>query len=93
LIAASYLFARSFPALAERLLHVRVFRPFLPYVVGDQPLPRRARVTAMIAMWLAVTSSLALLFLGGRLSTWVAILIVGAALMGSYSIATVRRQA
>jgi len=32
LIAASYLFSRSFPALAERLLLLPVFRPFLPHV-------------------------------------------------------------
>ena len=91
LIAASYLFSRSFPVLAERLLLLPVFRPFLPYVRGDQPLPRRARVVAMTAMWIAVTSSLTLLFLGERLSFWSFTLMVGAALIGSYSIATVRR--
>jgi uncharacterized membrane protein YbaN (DUF454 family) len=91
LIAASYLFARSFPELAERLLQLPVFRPFLPYVRGDQPIPRRARVVSMVVMWVAVTISLTLLFLGGRLSFWVGTLIVGAALIGSLSIATVRR--
>ena len=91
LIAASYLFARSFPALAERLLNLPVFRPFRPYVLGDQPVPRRVRTTSLIAMWIAVTSSLTLLYFGGRLSGWVAALIVSAALIGSYSIATFRR--
>jgi uncharacterized membrane protein YbaN (DUF454 family) len=91
LIAASYLFSRSFPVLAERLLHLPIFRPFLPYVQGDKPLPRRARVVALIAMWTAVISSLVLLFLGGRLSGWALALIVGAALIGSYCIATIRR--
>ena len=91
LIAASYFLSRSFPALAERLLLLPVFRPFLPYVRGDEPLPLRARVVSMIVMWIAVASSLTLLFLGGRLSFWAATLIVGAALIGSLSIATVRR--
>ena len=91
LIAASYLFSRSFPVLTERLLSLRVFRPFLPYVSGDQPLPRRARVTALVAMWIAVTGSLTLLFLGERLSGWIAALIIVAALIGSYSILTFRR--
>ncbi len=91
LIAASYLLSRSFPALAERLLLLPVFRPFLPYVRGDQPLPLRARVVSLAVMWIAVTSSLTLLFLGGRLRLWVVTLIVGAALIGSFSIATVRR--
>ncbi len=91
LIAASYLFSRSFPALAERLLLLPVFRPFLPYVHGDRPLPRRARVVALIVMWIMVTSSLTFMFLGGRLRVWAVALIVGAALIGSYSIATIRR--
>lgn len=91
LIAASYLLSRSFPVLAERLLHLPVFRPFLPYVLGDQPLPLRARVVSLIVMWIAVTSSLTLLFLGERLSLWVVTLFLGAALIGSFSIATVRR--
>jgi len=91
LIAASYLFSRSSPVLAERLLLLPIFRPFLPYVRGDQPLPRRARVVALTVMWIAVTSSLTLLFLGGRLRFWAATLIVGAALIGSFSIVTVRR--
>ena len=91
LIAASYLFSRSFPALADRLLLLPVFRPFLPYVQGDRPLPRRARVVALIVMWIMVTSSLTFMFLGGRLRVWAVALIVGAALIGSYSIATIRR--
>ena len=76
---------------ADRLLHLKVFRPFLPYVLGDEPLPLRARVVALIAMWTAVTASLTLLFVGGRLSFWAGTLLVGAALIGSFSIATIRR--
>ena len=43
LIAASYLFARSCPWLEERLIRVRWFRPYLPYLDGSRPMPRRAR--------------------------------------------------
>ena len=91
LIAASYLFARSFPALADRMLSVPVFRPFLPYVRGDEPMPRRARVAALVAMWIAVSISLTLLYLGGGLPPWLAALMLTAALLGTYSIVTFRR--
>lgn len=91
LIAASYLFARSSPVLAERLLNLPVFRPFQPYVRGEEPVPRRARIASLVAMWIAVTISLTLLHLGGGLNGWVAALIVVAASIGTYSIVTFRR--
>ena len=89
LIAASYLFARSFPWLEERFFRLRVFRPFLPYVRGE-PLPRRARVMALVMMWGATTTSLVTLALGDRLQPWVAVVIVAAASVGSYFVMTFR---
>ena len=56
LIAASYLFTRSCPWLEERMLGLRVFRPFVPYVRGDLPMPRRARI-ACRNIWTAGTST------------------------------------
>lgn len=90
LIVASYLFARSCPWLEERFFRIRVFRPFLPYVRGDREMPRRARVTALLMMWTAVAASLTVLALGGRLPLWLAAVIVAAALVGSWCIATIR---
>ena len=63
LILASYLFARSCPVLEEKLLRVRVFRPYLRYLDGNRAMPRRARVGALVMMWCAVTASLVLLVL------------------------------
>jgi len=79
LIAASYLFTRSCPWLEQRIFRLRVFRPFLPYVRGDAPLPRRARWVAMGAMWGAVTTSMTVLALGNSLPFWLAALILSAA--------------
>jgi uncharacterized membrane protein YbaN (DUF454 family) len=91
LLAASYLFTRSCPWLEQRLLRSPLFRPYLPYVDGSRPLPLRARIGAMAAMWLAVGSSLALLGASGRLVPWVAVAIVVAAVAGTVAIARFRR--
>jgi len=86
LIAASYLFTRSCPWLEERMLGLRVFRPFVPYVRGDLPMPRRARIAALTAMWVAVCSSLTVLALSERLPLWLAAVIVTTAAIGTYVI-------
>ncbi len=90
LIVASYLFTKSCPVLEERLLGSRIFRPYLPYVRGDQPMPRKARIAALAMMWGAATASLTLLAIGGRLAAWSAGLIVAAVLAGSVFILTIR---
>lgn len=90
LIAASYLFTRSCPWLEERFFGMRVFRPFMPYVKGELPMPRRARVVALVAMWLAVGVSLSALALGDRLPQWLALTIVAAAVVGSWVIVRYR---
>ena len=92
LIAASYLFTRSCPWIEERLFRVRVFRPFLPYVRGDRPMPQRARVTALLMMWGAVATSVSLLALSDRLQPWFAVTIVTAAAVGSFFILTSGRR-
>ncbi len=90
LIAASYLFTRSCPWLEERLFRLRVFRPFLPYVRGEQAMPRKARMLALLTMWGAVATSLTVLTLGDRLPVWLAAVIVAAATTGSFLILTYR---
>lgn len=91
LIAASYLFTRSCPWLKERLFRIPLFRPFLPYVRGERPMPRRARVVALVAMWTAVATSLSLLAASGTLEPWLGATIVAAAAVGSYFVLTFRR--
>jgi len=91
LIAASYLFARSCPWLEERLIRVRWFRPYLQYLDGSRPMPRRARVMAMGMMWAAVAASLLLTAAANRLQTWFAVTVVGAAAVGTWAIFRIRR--
>jgi uncharacterized protein len=91
LVLASYLFTRSCPWLEERLIRNRLFGPYLQYLDGRQPMPRRARWIAAISMWIAVASSLTMLALAGALGPWGGGSILASALVGSVVIARYRR--
>ena len=91
LILASFCFTRSSPALEARLLRSRVFRPYLHYVHGDAPIPPRARVSALVLMWMAVSISLAVLARRELLAWWLAALVVAAACAGTLMILSWRR--
>jgi uncharacterized membrane protein YbaN (DUF454 family) len=87
LIAACYLFARSFPALEQRLVRTRLFRPYLRYLNGH-PIPRRTRIATIAVVWVFVGLSLFLLARGGALAPWLGALIVAGAGLGTFAIAT-----
>lgn len=57
LIVASWCFARSCPWLTDRLIHNRVFGPFVRYLVPGAVMPRRAKAVAMGLMWAAIAGS------------------------------------
>lgn len=98
LIGASYCFARSCPWLEERLLRTKLFRPYLPYLDGSAPMPRRARVAALIMMWTAVTISFLIVRARrdpGALEAgpdWFGWTLLGAALVGTVAILLFRRE-
>ncbi len=91
LIIASYCFARSCPWLEERLLRVPLFAPYMRFIDGGQPMSVRARVISISAMWTSVLLSLAWLRASGRLSTALAITIVGVAGIGTVAVFRFRR--
>lgn len=91
LIAASYLFTRSCPWLEDRLIRVRWFRPYLPYLDGTRPLPRRARWVAIVSMWIAVSASILVTAVADRFSLWFASALVSAAAIGTVVILCIRR--
>jgi hypothetical protein len=93
LIVASYCFARSCPWLEERLLRVPVFAPYMAFLDDSRPMPRRARIVALGAMWLSVSLSLAWLYAAGRLSPALALIIVGIAATGTVVLMRYRRKA
>ena len=91
LIIASYCFARSCPWLEERLLRVPLFAPYMQFIDGGQPMSVRARAISITAMWTSVLLSLAWLRASGRLSTALAITIVGVAGIGTVAVLRFRR--
>jgi len=91
LIIASYFFTRSCPWLEERLLHLPIFAPYLPYVRQGAPMPRRARIVAAALMWGSVVVSMVVLGRAGSLTSSLAAILVGAALVGTVAIARFRR--
>jgi len=92
LIVASYCFARSCPWLEERLLRGPVFAPYMAFIDDGRPMPRRARIVALSAMWLSVLLSLSWLYAAGRLSPVLALSIVLIAGAGSLVMLRYRRQ-
>lgn len=61
LIIAVWCFTRSCPWLTDRLVRNRFFGPFLRYLEPGAIMPRRAKVVAISAMWLAIIFSCTLL--------------------------------
>lgn len=92
LIVASYCFARSCPWLEERLLRVPIFSPYMAFIDDGRPMPRRARLIALGAMWLSVSISLAWLHAAGRLQPALALGILASAGVGTVAVIFYRRQ-
>jgi len=83
LLAASWLFARSCPWLEDRLLRLPMFRPFLVYLQPGARMPRRAMVTALAAMWVAIAASTGFLVLAGQPRPAIATAVLVAGMIGT----------
>ncbi|MEM9373498.1 MAG: YbaN family protein, partial [Planctomycetota bacterium] len=57
LLIASWCFARSCPWLTEKLIHNRVFGPFVRYLEPGAVMPLKARVISLAMMWTAIVVS------------------------------------
>lgn len=91
LLGATWCFGRSCPWLEERLLRNRFFAPYMRIVDGTEPMTNRARVATIGIIWLAVSSSVAILQWRGVLSAWGLTALVLAALTGSVVVWRFRR--
>jgi uncharacterized membrane protein YbaN (DUF454 family) len=91
LILASYLFTRSCPWLEQKLVRSPVFKPYLRYLDGDRAMPVRARVATIAMIWVAVSTSCALMAWRGTLSPVFVAVVGGLALIGSVVVAVVYR--
>jgi len=57
LIIASWCFTRSCPWLADKLIHNRVFGPFVRYLEPGAVMPVRAKLISLALMWTAISGS------------------------------------
>ncbi len=92
LIGASWCFARSCPWLEERLIRIPLFRPFHRYLQPGARMPRRAVVTTLVVMWLAVGSSSILFATGGEGRPALAVVVVALGLIGSWFVWRLRER-
>src|SRR5688572_8066677 len=92
LLIASYCFARSCPWLEERLLRVPVFAPYMRALDSGRGLSRQAAIRAVTSLWISVALSLTVLWLAGQLPAWLAMIIAGAGIAGSGTIAYYTRR-
>ncbi len=57
LLLGGWLFARGNPELGERLLSMRIFRPYRVYLEGTKPIPARVRWYTIALVWAVVGTS------------------------------------
>jgi uncharacterized membrane protein YbaN (DUF454 family) len=86
LILAAYFFARSYPALHEKLVNARMLRPFQRYLHGEHVASRNVRIASISGIWLALGTSCLLLASRGRLSAWILAGGVTSAVLGTVMI-------
>jgi hypothetical protein len=92
LIGASWCFARSCPWFEERLIRIPLFRPFQRYLEPGTRMPRRAVVTTLVVMWLAVGSSSLLLATRGEGRPVLAAVVLVLGLVGSWFVWRLRER-
>lgn len=86
LIGATWCFARSFPELSDRLLEMRIFRPFRAWLVPGGTVSRRSKITALLMMWAAITFTVHLA-LRGEAPNWIlAVVVVLLGFIGTFFI-------
>jgi uncharacterized membrane protein YbaN (DUF454 family) len=86
LIVASYCFARSCPWLEDRLLRVPVFAPYMRALDAGGGLSPKAARRAWASLWTSLSISLGVLWIAGRLPSWLAAVMIGAGCVGSAAI-------
>ncbi len=92
LMLASFLLARSNPRLEQKLLGLRIFRNYRPYLDGSAPMPMRARLWALAMMWGSILLSCLMLTRTSGSSAMLIAAIMLAGCVGTVVILVVRRK-
>jgi len=83
LLIASWCFAKSFPSLERRLLRNRFFAPYMRFVDGNAPLPRKDRMWSIGLMWASTIFSTWFLWWREWVPVWFLPLVPLAACVGT----------
>ncbi len=86
LLAACYLFTRSFPKLERILVRNRFFAAFHRYLDGSVEMPLRAKIFTLLIMWSFITVSTLALWYREEIPRFVALLVPAAGLVGTFFI-------
>lgn len=92
LILASFLFAKSYPPLEQRLIRNRLFARYLGYLDGSVSMSTGVRLKSIALMWISISASCLLLALARTSPPWALIVpILIAGLFGTWFIWGYRR--
>ena len=83
LLIASWCFAKSFPSLERKLLRNRFFAPYMRFVDGNAPLPRKDRLLSIGLMWASTIFSTWFLWWRQWVEPWFLPLVPLAACVGT----------
>jgi uncharacterized membrane protein YbaN (DUF454 family) len=83
LMLASFFFAKSFPALEERLIRNKLFAKFYPYLDGSSEMTSQQRVLTIATMWLSIGLSGFVLWYSGQANFLILTILVVLGLIGS----------
>ena len=88
LLLGGWCFARGNPELGERLLSMRIFRPYRVYLDGTKPIPARVRGYTIALVWAVVGTSAWLV----RSRAWIVAALGVSAVIGTIVILRFRRR-
>jgi uncharacterized membrane protein YbaN (DUF454 family) len=91
LLLGSFFLTKSCPWLERRLLQSRLLRPYAAFLDPSTPFSSRGRATALVAMWVSIVITIALLARSGTVAAWVLVLIAAAGVAGTGAILRFRR--
>ena len=92
LLLACWLFSKSCPHLEQRLIRNQFFAPFHGYLDGNEALPLKARIVAILGMWASIAISGTALSYGGS-PAWAVALLAALGVIGTLFILRFRADA
>lgn len=91
-LIGSFFLTKSCPWLERRLVQSPLFRPYVRYLNPHEPMPRRAKVVAISAMWTSIAISAILIAARHPAPNAIVTILIGAGAIGTLAIVRFRRR-